>query len=307
MNIKAIIKNPFKVFYHFNYTKISHLLSDKALIKLLFRARLGYKMDFNNPESFNQKIQWLKINNRDPVCSTLVDKYEVRKYIADRIGAEYLIPLYGVWDSFDEIDFSKLPDQFVIKCTHDSGSVIVCRDKSWFDIEDARKKMNAALSENFYLRGREWPYKNVKPRIIIEKYMENTDQTKSDNIVEGLIDYKFYCFSGEVKYLYVSKGLENHATARISFLNPDWTRADFYRADFKPFEELPEKPTHYNKMIEVSELLSKDFPFLRVDLYEINNHVYFSELTFSPCNGFMPFVPKEKDFEVGRLMQLPNK
>ncbi len=302
MSIQAYLKNPWRIFNHFNYSKISYLLPDKVLISLLFRARLGYKMDFNNPKSFNQKIQWLKINNRDPLFTTMVDKYEVRQYISDKIGEEYLIPLYGVFNSFDEIDFSQLPNQFVIKCTHDSGSVVVCRDKHTFDIEKTKSFINSALQDNFYMRGREWPYKNVKPCIIVEKYMEENTANKTD--VQGLTDYKFYCFNGVAKYLYVSKGLEHHETARISFVNTDWTEADFHRADFKPFEELPEKPHHFDEMIELANKLSEGFPFLRVDLYEINDRIYFSELTFSPGNGYMPFVPKEKDFELGEMIDI---
>ena len=304
MNIKAYLKNPFRVFRHFNYLKISHLLSDKALIKLIFRARMGYKMDFNNPISFNQKLQWLKVYNRQPLYTILVDKYMVREYIAERIGEEYLIPLYGVYNSFEEIEFSLLPEQFVLKCTHDCGSVIVCRNKSSFVKSEAREKINRALRTNFYYRGREWPYKDVKPRIIVEKYMEEESYGMKSEI-KGLTDYKFYCFNGIVRYLYVSKGLENHDEARISFLNPDWTFADFYREDYPPFEELPQKPKNYEKMLSIAKQLSKDFPFLRVDLYEINEQIFFSELTLSPSNGFMPFVPQEKDFEVGQLLSLP--
>lgn len=305
MNLNAYLKNPFRIFFHFNSCKLSHLLPDELLIKLIFRARLGYSMDFNNPLSFNQKIQWLKLNNKNPFYTSLVDKYEVRKYIAKTIGEDYLIPIFGVFNKFDEIDLFRLPDQFVIKCTHDSGSVIVCRNKDSFETHKAKKYINDALKKNFYFRGREWPYKNVKPRIIVEKYMEEKESNGND--VQGLTDYKFYCFNGKVEYLYVSRGLERHETARISFLNLDWTCADFHRADYKPFEKLPAKPKNFEKMIELSEVLSKGFPFLRVDLYEINGKIYFSELTFSPGNGFMPFVPRKKDFEIGKMIELPKE
>lgn len=229
----------------------------------------------------------------------MVDKYEVKKIVAEKIGEEYIIPTIGVWSEFEEIDFNILPSQFVLKCTHDSGGIVIVRDKNKLDIKVAKKIINQSLKTNYFWQGREWPYKNVKPRIIAEKYME-------DNDVDDLIDYKFYCVDGKEKFLYVSQGMENHETARISFLKTDWQFAPFKRSDYKSFEKLPKKPSQYKKMLQIARILSEDIPFLRVDLYQIQNQIYFSELTFSPCSGHMPFMPAEWDEKMGKLIKIPS-
>ena len=177
---------------------------------------------------------------------------------------------------------------------------MICRDKSKFDLEAAKENLKKHYNRNYFWMGREWPYRNVKPRIIAEEYMEDAEESQA-----GLTDYKFYCFNGIPKYLYVSAGLVNHSTARISFLTLDWQFAPFGRSDYKPFEELPKKPVNLSLMIEIAEKLSKDFPFLRVDLYEIKGRVYFSELTLFPCSAMMPFTPKEWDERLGLELELP--
>lgn len=207
-----------------------------------------------------------------------------------------------VWDSPDEINIEELPDKFVLKCTHNSGGTIICRDKKSFDLVIAKNKLGKSYGHNYFWLGREWPYKNVKPRIIAEEYMEDEGGAEI-----GLTDYKFYCFDGVPKYLYVSAGLENHATARISFLTLDWQFAPFGRSDYKSFEELPKKPADLSAMIEIAKSLSKGFSFLRVDLYEIKGKIYFSELTLSPCSGMMPFSPREWDERLGLELALQYK
>ena len=228
----------------------------------------------------------------------MVDKYEAKNYVGDLIGEQYIIPTYGVWNNFDEIDFDSLPDQFVIKCTHDSGGIVIVRDKNKFDKEHAKKVIERALNKDFYLIGREWPYKDLEHRIIIEKYISNRDNDL------GLIDYKFYCFNGEPKFLYISAGLEDHDKARISFVSLEWERLPFYRTDFKQFEQLPEKPTNYEEMIHICKKLAEGIRFIRVDLYEIDNRIYFSELTFHPCSGFMPLNDEKYDLEIGEMLEL---
>jgi len=278
--------------------KIKRLLPDKVYLEIMYEKIMKTKLDLKNPKTFNEKLQWLKLYDRRPEYTKMVDKYEVKQYIKEKIGEEYVIPTLGVWDKFEDIDFDSLSKQFVLKTTHDSGSVIVCRNKDTLDIDSARQKINASLKNKFFYYGREWPYKNVKPRIIHEKYIENAD---------GLIDYKFYCFNGEPKFLYVSQGLEDHSTAKISFLTLDWEFAPFKRDDYESFSSLPQKPACFEKMIEISKILSEGHPFLRVDLYDIDGHVYFSELTFSPCSGFMHFQPAEWDRKVGDYLTLPAK
>lgn len=276
----------------FNY------MDDCEYISMEFLDRMGYRIDLKNPKTFNEKIQWLKLYDRNPMYSTMVDKYEAKKYVAERIGDEYIIPTYGIWDRFDEISFANLPKQYVLKCTHDSGGLAIVRNADNVNFQAVKKKINKSLRTNFYMQNREWPYKNVTPRIIAEKYMENDDG-------QPLRDYKFYCFDGEPKFLYISEGMENHATAKISFLSCDWKFASYERSDYQSFKELPPKPTQFEKMKAIASKLSLGIPFLRVDLYEINGHIYFSELTFSPCGGFMPFKNAAHDYDIGSMLSLP--
>ena len=276
-------------------------IPDKLYLRLYYFAKFKKRLRLRNPQTFNEKLQWLKLYDRRKIYTTMVDKYEAKKHVAERIGEEYIIPTLGVWDRVEDIDFDNLPEKFVLKCTHDSGGLVVCRDKSKLDIEAAKRTLEKSLKQRYFYAAREWPYKNVRPRIIAEAYMEDGEQK------EGLVDYKFYCFSGEPKFLYVSKGLEDHSTASISFLNLDWTFAPFQREDYKGFENLPQKPKGYDTMLRLAAEMSKGIPFLRVDLYEINNNIYFSELTFTPCGGMMTFNPKEWDAAIGEWIQLPEK
>lgn len=280
--------------------KILRVIPDYTYLKLVYKYHMKKKLNLKNPKTFNEKLQWLKLYDRKDIYTKMVDKYEAKKYVSDILSEEYIIPTIGVYDSFDEIDFEKLPEQFVMKCTHDSGGLVICKDKKTFDIEKARNKITKCLKRNYYYFSREWPYKNVKPRIIIEKYMSDSKQ-------KVLKDYKFYCFNGIPKYLYVSEGLDNHKTAKISFFDMDFNFAPFKRKDYEPFQEKPEKPVNFANMIELAKILSKDIKFLRVDFYEINNKIYFSELTFSPCAGYMPFDPEEYDYKLGQMINLDTK
>lgn len=297
--IKSIIIDRKMRFYYFNKLGSYQHKSDEWFVRRNYEVSMGKKIDLVAPSSFNEKLQWLNLYDRKPIYTQMVDKYEAKEYVAKIIGEKYIIPTLGVWDRFDEIDFNKLPNQFVLKCTHDSGGLAICRDKSTFNFEAAKKKINASLNRDYYLVGREWPYKNVRRRIIAEKYMQDGDQRE-------LRDYKFYCFNGEPQFLYLSEGLENHATAHISFVNLDWTFAPFGRNDYAPFTQLPDKPKNFAEMIDISRKLSAGIPFLRVDLYEINGKVYFGELTFTPKGGTMPFDPPDADYEIGKLLKLPE-
>lgn len=280
--------------------KYGFFIPDKLYLSIYYRIKFGKKLDWENPKSFNEKLQWLKLYDRRPEYTVFCDKYRVRDYIAKTIGEEYLIPLLGVWDSPDDIDFGKLPNQFVLKCNHDSGGICFCKDKLKFDIKLAVKQLKNSLKNDYFFSGREWAYKNISRKIIAEKYMQEKDN-------DELTDYKFFCFNGEPKFLYVSSGLSYHPTARISFLTLDWNFAPFKRIDYKSFEELPIKPTHFNNMLYIARKLSKNIPFIRVDLYEIDNKVYFSELTFFPCGGLIEFEPSIYDLVLGSLIKLPQK
>ncbi len=281
------------------------IIPDTLYIKMLYRMHFGKKLDLNNPRTFNEKIQWLKIHDRNPRYTDLVDKYEVKKYVSDIIGEEYIVPVYGIWESFDEIDFNAIPDQFVLKCTHDSGSAIIIRDKNTFDYETTRKILNKSLRHNFYYDTREWPYKNIEPRIIIEKLLENDDCLNSTDNTQGIIDYKFFCFSGEPKLLYISKGLEDHSKAAISFYDLEGNELYFRRKDYKAFHNAV-LPDNFPDMIGISRKLAQHIgsAFLRVDLYSIRGRIYFSEVTFFPCGGLLPFDPESADLELGSLINL---
>lgn len=295
---KRAIKSPEKILLNIIYRiPVLRKISDKRYISLLFRITYGRKIDFANPKSFNEKLNWLKLYDRKDLYTTMVDKYESKKYVGNIIGNDYIIPTLGVYDTFDDIDFNLLPEKFVMKCNHDSGNVIICKDKNKLDFKRLKKKMNACLKKDYYLINREWPYKNVKRKIIVEKYMEDK---KNDE----LVDYKIYCFNGQPKYLYISQGLSNHATAKIDFVDLNFHKAPFYRKDFKQHEIIPNKPKNYERMLELAKKLSYNISFIRVDFYEINGKIYFGELTFTPCGGFMKFYPKEWDEKLGDMIDL---
>ena len=274
-------------------------MPDTVYLKLRYRQLLGEKLNLHNPRTFTEKLQWLKLHDRKMEYIKLVDKYDVREHIAEVLGEEFLIPCLGLWERIDDIDFEALPASFVLKGTHDSGSVIICRDKSSFDIEDAKKKLSMSLKRNLFWQGREWPYKSLKPRIIAEKFMQTSDD-------QDLIDYKFFCFNGEPKFLYISQGLSDHRTAHISYASFDWKKEPFYRNDFPQFEELPQKPQTFDEMVKFSKILAKDYPFIRVDFYEINGCLYFGELTFYPGAGFTKFYPEEWNEKLGSWITLPD-
>lgn len=275
-------------------------LSDEVYLKLIYRLIFGRKLDLNHPKTFNEKLQWLKLNDRKPEYTTMVDKNEVKKYIAERIGEEYVIPTLGVWDNFNDIDFDSLPDQFVLKCTHDSGGLVICKDRRKLDIPKAREKINKALTRRFYYFGREWPYKNVKPRIIAEKYME-------DESTAELQDYKIFCFNGKpLLTLVCSERFSSHGLHE-DFFDSDWNHLSFKRPDHPTSADNIKKPANFELMKILAHRLSENIPFVRTDFYEINGQVYFGELTFYPASGFSGFEPEDWDYKLGSWLDLPQK
>lgn len=416
---------------------------DTIHLSLEYKIRIGSFPNLTNPKTFNEKIQWLKLHDRNPLYTKLVDKYAAKEWVANRIGPQYVTETYACWNRAEDIDISGLPERFVLKTNHDCGGIAICRDRSSFDLEAARKKLAKHLRQNYYWGGREWPYKNVTPCVFAEEYLESNDSdglpdykvmcfggnarcvftctgraegdlrvdfydldwnhlpftrhypnadaspeapsclremlALSERLAEGipfvrvdfyevanslyfgemtfypgsgfeefspekwdenlgswielpsgggwllmndtslmwlhadgslggnsrgLTDFKFYCFDGRPAFLYVSQGLEDHSTARISFLNPDWSFAPFSRDDYMSFEELPEKPVSFDKMVEFAKTLSDGIPFVRVDFYEVDEEPRFSEMTFHPCSGYMPFQPTEWDLRVGEILSL---
>jgi len=295
-----IVKNPYHIFSILatKYDRL-HWMRDETLLKLVFRGLRGRKLDLVNPRTFNEKLQWLKLYDRQPEYTDMVDKYNVRSLVARTIGEEYLISLLGKWDSFDDIDFSNLPNQFVLKCTHDSGSVLICKDKSTFDFENAKKRFEFFLKRKPFYYGREWPYKNITPKIIAESFMK-------DEFESELIDYKLMCFNGKVKCIFVCSDRFSKEGLHITILDRNWNVLPVRRPSHPPKESVP-KPLNYSKMVEFAEKFSKEKSFLRVDFYEINQQLYFGELTFYPSSGFERFEPEEWDRKFGDMLTLPSK
>lgn len=274
-------------------------IKDDVYIGRMFKMFMGYPLDLNNPKTFNEKLQWLKLYDRKPEYTIMVDKYRVREYIADKIGEEYLIPLIGVWDNPDDIDFDSLPNKFVLKCNHDSGGLSICRDKKTFDVNIAKKKLKKSLKTNYYYSGREWPYKNVPRKIIAEKYI--TDETGTN-----LRDYKFYCFDGKAKVvgIYQDRNTDKETTGDFFDMDFNWLDFTFNMPNAKV---KPSKPNHFEKMIEIAEILSEGIPHVRVDLYLSNDKIYFGELTFFDGSGFDKIEPIEWDIKLGEWINLPKK
>ena len=255
---------------------IQRLAGDKLYLKTLFKQKMGYKLDLNNPQTFSEKLQWLKLNDRKPLYTQLVDKYEVKKYIAQKIGEEYVIPTLGVYKKFDDIDFEKLPKQFVIKCTHDSGGLVICKNKDKLDIEAARKIIQKALKRNYFWYGREWPYKNVKPRIIVEQYMEDAE-------THDLKDYKFFTFSGEIGCVLVD--LDRFTNHTRAVYNRNWERMPFTETFPTDYNVEQKCPKNFDKMVALVEKIAETMgnpPHARIDLYTVGGGVYMSvRLLFS--------------------------
>jgi len=277
-----------------------HFVNPEKVIRRSFKERMGYEPNLENPITYSEKLQWLKLYDHNPLYTTLVDKYAVKQYVGERIGFEYIIKTLGVWDKFDKIDFASLPNQFVLKCTHDSGGLVICKDKTKLDIEAARKTINKCLKHNFYYSGFEWPYKNVKPRIIAEEYMEDT-KTKE------LRDYKFFCFDGKVKFLFIATERQKEGEdVKFDFFDKDFNHLPFCQGhENAPI--LPEKPLRFEDMKVLAEKLSAGIPQVRVDLYEVDGCIYFGEMTFFHHGGWTRFDPEEWDTIFGKEIHLPNK
>lgn len=274
-------------------------LPDKTYLKLIYRCITGNKLNLKNPQSFNEKIQWLKLYNRKPEYTKMVDKYSVREYIKNTIGEEYLIPLIGVWDNADDIDFDSLPNQFVLKCTHDSGGIVICNDKSNLNVNEAKETMNKYLHRNFYSLHREWPYKNIKPRIIAEKLM--VDESGYE-----LKDYKFFAFDGQIKALFVATGRNSADETCFTYFDRDFNRIPLTNGHPNSSKQIV-KPANFEKMITVAEKLSEGIPHVRVDLYNINGKIYFGEMTFFHWSGFKEFEPEKYDKIFGDWITLPKE
>ena len=256
-------------------------------------------MNLDNPQTYTEKLQWLKLYDRQPKYTIMQDKYAVRDYVAETIGEEYLVPLLGVWNDANEINFDNLPNQFVLKCNHDCASVVVCRDKKTLDIEKTRSKLNTCLRNNYYKVGREWTYKNIKPLIIAEKYLSEKDEL-------SLTDYKFFCFAGKALMLYVGTGEPHTDRQRIDYFDVDFNHLPIRREGISWADKTIIKPEGFNQLIDLAEKMAKGIPFIRVDFYLVDHHPYFGEVAFYPSAGFSEFVPYEWEKRIGNWIKLPQ-
>ncbi len=282
--------------------KVASLIPDKIFLSLKYKKNFGCFPNWKHPKTFCEKINWLKLYDRNPLYTRMVDKYEVKEYVAGIIGEQYVIPTLGVWDRAEDIDFDSLPDQFVLKATHDSGRVVICTDKTKLNRTKVIEEMNESLRRDFYVVTREWPYKNVKRRIIAEKFIA----PRKKNAPKDLPDYKFFCFNGEPQYCQVIRDRSTEET--IDFYDMEWIHQDF--VGFNPVAHnglTPvARPKGLENMIAICRKLSKDISFVRVDLYEVDGYEYFGELTFYPASGMGAFTPDEWAVKLGDLIKLPT-
>ena len=306
MQLGKIIKCGKKYFineaYRFgvnSYLGFYNNTTDKKYIKNEFYYKMGKVLDLDNPQTFNEKLQWLKLYDRKLEYIKMVDKYQVKKYVAEKIGEEYIIPTLGIWDRAEDIEWDILPDKFVLKATHDSGGLVICTDKNILDKEVAIDKLNKSLRTDYYLLHREWPYKDVPRKIIAEKFM-------MDDQVKDLRDYKFFCFNGKVKIFKID--FDRQTNHRANYYNNVGDLLPFGEADYPPdYNKKLRMPKHLEKMIELAEKLAQDISFIRVDFYEVNSKIYFGELTFFPAAGMGKFTSTEWDYTLGRWIELPEK
>lgn len=292
------LKNPETIILGLGRRGLLNFLTDKQYLDIVYRMTFDRKLDLSKPVTFNEKLQWLKINDHNPLYVQLVDKATVKEYVEKMIGAEYIIPTIGRWSSVEDIDFDGLPDKFVLKCNHDSGGVVVCKDKNTLDIISAKNKLDKCMNINGFNYGREWPYKNVKPCIIAESYIENES-------LGDLRDYKFFCFSGKVRCFKID--YDRFTKHKANYYDPEGNLLPFtevsFSVDVRPDIELPKA---LNKMMYLSEKLSAGFSFVRVDFYETDEKIYFGEMTFYPASGLGKFTLDEWDYKLGEWLNLNN-
>lgn len=271
------------------------ILPDKIYLQIYYFMRFKKFINFNNPKTYNEKLNWLKLNDRNPDYTKMVDKCEVKKYVKPIIGEEHIIPTLGIWNNFDDIDFDKLPNQFVLKCTHDSEGIVIVKDKLKLNKKEAKKKIENSMKYNFYYIGREFPYKNIKPRIIAEEYME-------DYTYHELRDYKFFCFNGEPKAMFIATDRDKGKT-KFDYYDMEFNHLDIVQHYPNSNKKL-EKPYNFDKMIDFSRKLSKGLKHVRIDFYEVNSKLYFGEITFYHFSGLQPFNDIKWDYYFGKLINI---
>lgn len=299
MNLLITTKSRINTFYekvlNYSFNHFGKFMSDAMLLKVRYRIIFHYPLKLNRVFTFNEKLQWLKLNDRKEIYHTMADKYEARVFVEQKIGSQYLVPLLGVWEKADDINIKTLPDEFVLKCTHDSQSIIICKNKKELDYNATCQILNQGLKTNYYSLGREWAYKNIKPRIIAEKLL--VDESGDD-----LKDYKVFCFHGEPKFIQID--YDRFKGHKRRFYSINWEKLDFKITYEDDSSIIMPKPKCLQELLEVSRVLAKGTPFLRTDWYIVENKIYFGEMTFYPGCGFEPIEPYSKDIEWGQWISI---
>lgn len=296
--IKLII-HPRQMIVFLASNRYLNWLPDKPYLKLFYWGMIGKKLNLENARGFNEKLQWLKLYYHEPKHRILVDKYEVKEYVKEHYPELKLITTLGIWKNANDIDFDALPDQFVLKCTHDSGSIVICKDKRKLDIPATIKKLNRSLSKSMYKYGREWVYKDLAPRVIAEEFLQDDDS-------DELKDFKFMCFNGKVKSIFVCSDRFSPEGLHVTFFDTDWNTMPFTR-HYPRRESGISRPYDLEKMIELAEKMSQGIPFVRIDFYSVHKEIYFGEYTFFPGCGFEEFTPDEWDYTMGEWIELPER
>ena len=296
--IKWYASNPHAVLSKLSQMNMLNWMPDELFLRLHWpRKKMGYRLDLDNPQTFNEKLQWLKLYDRKPVYTIMADKYRAREYITEHVGAEYVVPLYGVWDNVADVDFSNLPDQFVIKCNHDCGGLSICRDKAKFDFEQSKMLLRKSIIKNYYYASREWQYKNIKPVVLAEKLLDNSDGSP-------LVEYDFFCFNGKVKIVTCCWGDRDKGNIHYNdYYNENFERLEI-SCNYPKSDKVFEKPELFDEMKNIAETLAGDRAFLRVDIYICDNKPFVGEMTFHHWGGKGLFEPKGWDKTLGSWIDL---
>jgi hypothetical protein len=298
--LKKLVRKPRVLVRLLLDTKISRLLPDESYMKLAYWEGTGKKLRLKDPVTFNEKLQWLKLNDRRKLYQICADKLQVRDYVAKKLGEEYLIPLLGSWEKAADIDFEKLPRQFVLKCNHNSGlGMCICKDKDKLDQEKVRRELDQGLQQDYYYHLREWSYKDLPRRILAEAFLSDGSGS--------LADYKIHVFNGKARFILVCADRFDDSGLTEDFYTPDWEHMDIRRPGIPNAKKLQEKPQLLQQLVECAEKLGEELPFVRADFYVCGGKIYFGEMTFYPAGGVTPFDPPQWDETFGSWLQLPEK
>lgn len=296
--IHSLFHNP-RHFVAATLYRIGGFLPNETYLRWMYRLECGHRLNLKNPQRYNEKLQWLKLYDRNPLYTTLVDKYAVKDYVTKLVGSEHVVPCFGTWNSAEDIVWDKLPNQFVLKTNHDSGNngVFIIKDKSKIEKSQLIRKINKSIKRDTSIPGREWPYKNVKRCVFAEQYLEDA--------TGELRDYKFFCFDGVVKYLFIATERQSGGEVKFDYFDADFNHLDLVQKHPMSGKKI-EKPASFNQMKELASKLSQGLPEVRVDLYEVDGRIYFGEYTFFHHGGVVPFHPDEWDYVFGEPIHLPE-